>query len=57
MILILITSFVCVAGIGVNMVIVFRIMTSEYKKTVFDLGTGNDEQVIAYFYFEIQHNL
>ena len=47
MILILITSCVCAAGIGVNMVIVYHIMSSEYKKTVFDLGKGNNEQVVA----------
>ena len=38
MILIMLTILVSVAGVGVNMYIVFHILTSQYKKTIFDLG-------------------
>ena len=40
MFLILITSLVCIAGVSVNLYIVFHILRSDYQKTVFDLGYG-----------------
>ena len=42
MILILLTSLVSVAGVGVNLYIVFHILASNNQKTIFDLGQDNN---------------